>query len=108
MHLGDGRDVTLDTTVGNNQQCETPCDIFRGDGTLGLPGFYPWANAVSLVLAGPGSALSSDALPQTAAQFLAAFQTGQFLFRGAAIGWNGPLTGRRTKSSDESTPATSA
>lgn len=93
LNLGSGLNVRFDTAVGNNLQCETPCDTFRGDGSLGLPGFYPWGNSVSFVFAGPGSALASDALPQTASQFLAAFQSGRFLFRGVREGWNGPSDG---------------
>lgn len=86
LDTGSRLNVAMSTEVGNNVQCEAPCDTFRAGGSMRLDGFLPGA-AFTFVFAAPASAIATHALPPSATDFLAAFQTGRFAIYGTRVGW---------------------
>ena len=59
-------------------------DLLSAQGTTSIPGFFPGRVIVHFVA--PASAIGSDALPQTQAEFLAAFASGVFILDANKIG----------------------
>jgi hypothetical protein len=92
LHAGSGLHTTVATEVFNDGCIGSPslCDVFNATALpLALPGFFPHG-ILTVVLSGPSAAWPDDTLPQTAAEFLAAFQSGRFLLGADKIGLNEP------------------
>lgn len=81
LHVGAGLQAPLSITVNDEATTSRVTvlrDLFTAEGSPSLPGFHPGGH-LFVHFVSPPSAVNSDALPQSAAEFLAAFPTGRLI-----------------------------